>query len=56
MESWLAVSFGKVANRERRHPGKESLKNPGVPGLTHCLGPAGFRVGPHQGPWAGPVG
>ena len=41
-------SFGKVANRERRHQS--------VPRLTHCLGPAGFRFGPHQSLWAGPVG
>ena len=56
MESWLAVSSSKVANRERRHPGKESPRHPGVPGLTHCLGSTGFKVEPHQRPWAGPVG
>ena len=32
----------------------ESL--PGVPGLIHCLSPAGFRAWSHLSPWAGSVG
>ena len=41
--------------RAKSRPGTWAEGRPGIPGLTHCLGSAGFRAGPHQGPWAGPV-
>ena len=40
----------------KSRPSTRAKGRPGVLGLTHCLGPAGFRAEPHQGPWAGPVG
>ena len=48
MESRLIVSFGKVVNRKRRHPGGGSLER----SWAYSLSWAGF----HQGPWAGSVG
>ena len=72
MKSRLVISFDEVADRERKHQGKEASRHlggvrdkrrlgtqaesrPGVLGLTHCPGSAGFRVWSHRGPWAGPV-
>ena len=42
--------------RAKSCPSTQAEGRSGVPELTHCLGPASFRAGPHQGPWAGPVG
>ena len=47
--------IGKGGIRAKSRPGTRAEGRPSVPRLTHCLGPAGFRVGPHQGPWARPV-
>ena len=62
--SWRAGSqfrlvkspIGKGGIRAKSRPSTGVEGRSGVLGLTHCLGPAGFRVGPHQGPWAGQVG
>ena len=32
MESWLIVSFGRVADRERKHPGEEASGHQGTSG------------------------
>ena len=48
--------FGRGSIRGERCPGTRGESRPGIPGLIHCPGSAGFKVWSHRGLWAGPVG